>query len=188
MDPQEALETSVVNLIRSSTADGGLALSAATCGRTFDGSPPPTCGQFFVAVWSDDGWKGGGTTYLSDEMQVYVTVTVRLSQPFDRWVNHRDEVRALSRQIRVIVGKDIYDHRVSRAANTLASLRLTDTGSLAQAVGVREPLVWERFDGVQMVGPDWFKANVAKGDTSCGLAQRVVFGRAKRYQNWANAE
>lgn len=189
--PQAALEQAVVGRLRLAEADGGLGLGEHYCGRTYDGSPPPSCGNYYVAVWSDNQREsvGQSKTCLDQILGLYVTVTYRTGhQPWDRWVAVRDELEAMANGVIVCIGKDVWDHRVSNAANALADLRTNDAGAHTLAVGFREALCFRGADATQLVGPEWFKAALDKGDRNVGIAQRLGFFGARLIQGWANAQ
>lgn len=186
--PQAALEAAVVSLLRSTT--DGMGLPDSQCGRTFDANPPARCGPRYVSVWSDNQREsvGGSKTCLDEIFGLYVTVTIRLTRPQDRWDDHNDEMELLVNRIRVLVGKDTWDHRVVNAANTLMGRRLTDVAGFTLPVGFREALYYRGADPIQKVGPEWFSATLESGSRDVGIAQRIGFYGARLTQDWANAE
>ncbi|MDE2097162.1 MAG: hypothetical protein KGL39_07940 [Patescibacteria group bacterium] len=177
LEPQAALETAVRDLIRSQ-----LSYREADCDRMFDDEPPPRCGKVFASVWSDGNRTSDMMTCLNEVLGVNVTVTVRFVQPADRWVKHRDDLEARCNAIRALIHADQYDFRVLRLANQLAGFDSFVGRSSAAAVGFREALMFERFDPVRKVGPDWFKAELDAPSVEVGAAQTIRFGKARRVQ------
>lgn len=192
LDACAALETAAVNLMRASLLSGGLAYDPLFCGRRFDDKPPPFArGRWYAAVWSDDaveiGRAGANNTALDESFAINVTVTVELVEPADRWVVHRDALRQRRNEIRVLIGKDVYDNRVINAANVLASLRRGDPASGAtQSVGLYRGLAFLGADAVVTAGPEWIGGE--PDSNRCFLYQRLRFGGAMRLQDWADAE
>jgi len=172
LQPQAALETAVRNAIRTS-----LEYPDAQCQRTHAGMPHPRAGNVFVSVWYDGQRDSEMRTCLNEVFGVYVTVTVRAVQPFDRWVIHRDDLEARLNAIKALLHADSYNFAISRAAAVLAEFDGT-----GQAVGFREALWFRGFDAVQEVGPDWFSASIDGPNVPVGLAQRARFGGARRVQ------
>lgn len=181
-EPQAALEAAVAAAIIASTPPNSLAAyTRATCSRTFDAQPPPACGQVFVAVWFDGRRTSEGRTALNETFGVNVTVTMRVHQPYDRLVQHRDDLEVRANAIRALLHADNYDYRISRAANVLAGFDQTPS----QRVGFCESLTFEGMDAVQLVGGNWFHAPPDKLEV--GLAQTLRFGKARRIQNTITA-
>jgi len=143
----------------------------------FDGEPPPRCGNVWASVWHDGGRTSEMRTCLNEVHGVYVTLTIRLTRPFDQWVQHRDELELRANDIRALIHKDQYNFAICRAAAVLAEF--DQTGS--QPIGWREALMFDGFDAIQTVGNAWFKANPDSGP-EVGIAQRIRFGKARRIQ------
>jgi hypothetical protein len=181
---QSALEEAVRDLLRAR-----LDLSPAECDCTFDGEPPPRCGQRFVAVWSDEAHLPGPANGVAlDEYHgVVVTATVRFSLPFDRWREERARLRALSRRVIVELARDRWDNRVINAANALAGMR-GGASAAAKPVGFTEGLYWAGSEPVRKVGPDWFHGSIDSGDHEVGAAQSHRFTGARRVQALLTAE
>lgn len=190
VEPQAALEQAVVNLMQASTGSGGLAYPSASCRRMLDGQPPPLCGLWFVSVWSDNRIDAGPVmqTALDRYFSVSVTITVRLVQPFDRWLAHRDELAVKANDIVALVHEDRLNHVICNAANTLAGYRASGSPNGTSVVGFCESLVFDGADAIQDVGPDWFHASLEQGERNCGLAQRLRFGRCRHIQALGNME
>lgn len=172
-----ALEQAVVNAI----AAAGLGYSEAggTIANTFDGRPPPACGQVFVAVWSDGARDSRQRGALEEVVGVKVTVTLRLSSaPFDRWILVRRDLEVRLNAIRALVHRDSLTHAIINAAAVLADLEPSTGGAPTKRVGYRAGLGFLNFDPWQEVGGDWFHA---KG-IAAGIAQTANFGGAVRVQ------
>jgi len=183
LQPQAALETAVLNALLAQ-APAGLEYPASQCKRMYDGQPPPKAGNVFVSVWYD-AQRGslGQRTYLGELFGVYITLTLRFVLPFDRWVQHRDDMEARANAIKVLICQDTWNYSIINAANTLAGFRNSGTGSTQAPVGWCEALVFQGFDPIQDVGPDWFHAHVEHAaERNVGIAQRIKFGMAKRIQ------
>lgn len=184
--PQKALETAVLNLLRNR-----MGLLPADSGRSYKGQPPPRAGNWYVSVHHDGGRKAGPSRKTAHDVvySVSVTVTRRFVQPFDRIVEHYDELEEKVEAIAAAVGADVRDFRVCNAANEIAGYRDAGTPDGTHVVGFCEPLVYDGTDDVIEQGPDWWHAELDKATyRECGLSQRVRFSGARHVQNWANAE
>lgn len=192
LEPQNALEQAVVNLMQTSTGSGGLGYTSANCGRMFDGRPPPVHGLWFASVWYDGqravSQNRSGSTSLDEEHGVYVTVTFSCVKPFDRWFEHRDELELKANDIRSAIHKDIYNNSIINAANTLAGFRSASATPSSSNVGFFQGLRFDGMEMIQLVGPDWFNASVDSRRLQVGIAQRLRFRGAMRIQNLANME
>lgn len=176
LQPQAALETAVRDALKAA-----LSLTDRDCGRTFNGQPPPACGQRYLAVWSPAGRDSQSRTSLDEVFKVHVTVTIRATgTTYDRWLRHRDDLEKLLNQARAAVHLDVLDHRISRAANALAGL---DSPAATAHVGFREALAYVGLDDWQVVTGRWFQA--AQEDLA-GLAQTLRFSKSRRVQALAN--
>lgn len=177
LDPQAALEQACVNAIKTS-----LSYAAKDCQRCFDGQPPPLCGPVFCSVWHDNSRTCNSRgDALDEQFGVYVTLTIRTVQPYDRLVQHRDDMERRMNAIRALIHKDSLNFSISNAAAVLADL---DSGA-SRPIGFREGLAFERFDAIQLVGGSWFRADPSS--TECGLAQTARFGKSRRVQRTATA-
>lgn len=179
-EPQAALEQAVVDLLRAQ-----LSLAERDCARTFDDRPHPRAGGVFYAVWSGGGHEAGrglGTS-LDRLFEVNLTITVRCSLPFDRWLEHRDDLESRLDAVVARVNADRTTFAIVNQANTLAGYRPSNPAG-PRTVGFCEGLRWERTEDVQEVGPDWFGAHGAK---SQGLAQTARFGHARHVQSSTGA-
>jgi hypothetical protein len=174
MEMQAALEQAVLNAIRT-----GLNYTQADSGRTLDERPPPRCGAVYCCVWSRGERLGGEINSMTEAVGVNVTVVRRLTNPFDRWLDHRDEVELRLNRIRAIIGKDVRDHSVINAAAALADLEASNANAPTKRIGYRMGLVFERYEAAQTVTPAFFNAT---GEAECGIMQTAVFGRATRIQ------
>lgn len=192
LEEQAALETAVVNLMRAATADSGLAYTTLNCGRMFDGRPPAVArGRWYAAVWGDNSGarseNNAMRTALDEAYTVYVTITVEMVLPFDRWVEHRDFLEAREHEIKAMIHRDIYNNIVTNAANVLAGFRRADLAAGAtKNVGFYRGLSYESSDPVQAVGAAWLNADPDSGREA--VTQRLRFGGALRTQNLANME
>lgn len=183
LNPQAALEQAVLAAVQTVASDG-YSYDRVNSARMFDGQPPPRCGNVFLSVWYD-GQRGtlGQRTYLSELFGVYLTLTLRFVQPFDRWVHHRDDMEARANALKVLICQDTWNYSIISAANTLAGFRSSGGPNLGAPVGWCEPLVFQGFDPIQDVGADWFHADPGRaGEKDVGIAQRIKFGMAKRIQ------
>lgn len=190
LEPQAAIESAVTTLLTTAVIGGGLGWDTKFCKRMLDGQPPPLCGPWFASVWHDGSRQAGPTGNVNlDEIHAFsVTVTVRLVQPFDRWVQHRDELETKVNDLRALIFTDRLNHVIINAANTLAGFRAANVPDGTNWVGFCEALKWESCEPIQEVGPEWFHANVDQGDRNCGLAQRVRFKGPRRVQTLANMQ
>lgn len=167
MTPQEALEKAVVASIQN---DLGWTGASSFVARTFDGEPHPRCGQIFVSVWSDNSQGSHSRDMLERDFKVFVTVTVRLSFPPDRWIEHRDDLSDRTERIIGLIHKDLSAYAVSNAAAVFYTP--DDAGHFIEALG------FVGADAIKTVGPDWFKAVPESGQ--CGIAQTLRFGGNRR--------
>lgn len=183
LEPQAALEAAVLATIRS--IPGEYRYDADNSGRMFDGEPKPVCGKVWVSVWSDLARRSNSDTCLDEVYGVVVTITLRASQtPWDAWLGLRDELEARANRIRAAVHLDCLYNRIQRQASALMA-----ADGAGQKVGFRERLKFEGLDGLQRVGPDWFKAeldHVTAADA--GLALRLRFGGMRLIQTLATME
>ena len=183
LQAQAALETAVVNALLAAPP-AGLESPSAQCARMYNGQPPPKCGNVFLSVWYD-GQRGTDNqrTKLTELFGVYITLTLRFVLPFDRWLRHRDDMEARMNAIKVLICQDTWNYSIINAANTLAGFRSSGTGDTTKPVGWAEALVFQGFDAIQEVGPDWFHARVEHAtEKDVGIAQRIKFGMARRVQ------
>lgn len=190
LEPQAALETAVLNLLQTSSGSGGLGYTSANSGRLDKGMPPANCPPWFVCVWHDGSRQAGpnARVCLDEYHAVFVTITVQLSLPWDRWTTHRDALEAKVNDIRALVGKDAYNHVIVNAANTLAGYRTSQTPDGSSRVGFCEALAFAGADAIVEAGPDWFHAAVDSRPDLCGLYQTLRFDRCRRTQDWQYAD
>lgn len=182
LQPQAALESAVVDALRAS-----LKISDRDCGRVvLKGLPPPRMGPKYVAVWGGGGKKPGSSMALDQILSVMVTVTVRLTQPYDRAHVHRDELELLCNQVVNAVSVDRNTFAISTAANAYAGFRASGSPDSVSDAGFCEPLVWQGTDDTIMAGPDWFHGHIEKGDMDCGLYQTVRFSGARLIKDYSN--
>ncbi len=185
MEPGEALETAVRNAIRTS-----LAYQDSFCDCTFDGQPPPRCGPIYVSVWSDGATQPGPSvsTCLDEYHSVFITVTVRTVQPFDRLILHRRDLEQRINAIRALIARDRRDFSICNAANLLASYRSSGAPDSVHQPGFCESLLYQGKDRVEIKGPDWTHGDIEKAtNRDCALAQTVRFGRCRRIQGFDTA-
>lgn len=180
LEAQAALETAVVNAIRAA-ALGGFTWTTKNSGRMYNGEPPPACGNYWLSVWSDNNRSSKWRTALEEKFEVYVTLTVRAVQPWDRMVVHRDDLEAKLNRISALIHQDVWTYAISRAANTLAAY-----DGVSQVVGFREGLKFLRYDPIQEVGAAWFKSQL--DDPRTGLAQTARFGDCLHVRAVATAD
>jgi hypothetical protein len=167
--------------LRRPTTEGGCGLSDTECDLSFDGSPPPVCGERFVAVHAGS-WVGSGNRNCLEEVYgVQVTVTVRMGRaPRDRIGNLLvgPEGEALDRTLEAVRASLHADPRsewVRQRANEI--IGVADNGFV-------ETLAFLGGGQPQAKGPEWFGAVVGEdqGPMPVGIAQTLTFGRAKRVQ------
>jgi hypothetical protein len=169
MEPQAAIEEAVLQTIRS--VAGGRRYSTDNSRRMFDAEPPPVCGDVFVSVWHDLNRTSEMDTCLNEVFGVNVTITLRNRLPWDRQVELRDELEARANQIRAAVHVDCLMNSIQRQASAL--MGADGTG---QRVGFRDRLMFQRLEGLQKVGPDWFKAELDRATAAdAGLALTLRF-------------
>ncbi len=185
LEPQAALEAAVAGAIIA--AD--LGYDATTCGRCFDGMPPPRSGLSFVAVWAGGRRTTGKgrLTALDQYMGVSVTVTIRTVQPFDRKVKHRDELEARMNAIVALVHRDSLDFSIRNAANVLAGYRNPASNVFDAPVGFCEALGWESTEDVRTVDGSWFWAG-ANPSKESGITQTAHFRGARHIQYHMTAQ
>jgi hypothetical protein len=175
---QAALETAVMNAIRAQ-----LGYSNAQCARTPMGQPEPRCGNVFVSVWSHGGIGAKSKMYYEAIFGVSVTVTIRFTQPWDRWVQHYDDLSQRVHAIHILIHTDIYNYSICRQADLLANFRPSGVPDLVRPAGFVEALWFQGADDRQTQGPDWFHANIeSPGKTDVGVSQELRFGGARRVQ------
>ena len=180
LEPQAALEQAVLAAIQAAPL-GGFTWTSYNSGRTFDGEPPPRCGNYWLSIWSRGDRTSEAKTSLNEMFKVFATLTIRATQPYDRLLAHRDDLEAKLNRISALIHQDVWSYTVSRAADTLASL----DGS-GQPVGYREGLMFEGYDPVELKGGAWFHADPAK--TEVGLAQTARFGKCRRVRAVVTAD
>lgn len=182
LEPQAALETAVVNSIVAGGAPGGAAYPASQVKRTGDGAPYPDAGNVFVAVWSDNNRPNTGQKTRFEELfSVYVTISIRYTQPKDRWLSHRDDMEERANSIRALIGQDQLNFATINAANVLAGYRSSGDQVTVAPAGWVESLLWLGMDAIQQVQAEWFSAAPGSGQYKyVGIAQRLKWGQAKR--------
>lgn len=185
---QAALETAVANAIVAAAITTPATITAARCKRMYDGRPEPRCGNWFISVWSKNGrqTQPPGRAYLDELFSLKVTITTKFVKPFDRWIEHRDELELMANTIRALIHKDGLDFSVIRAAMTPASFTW-DVNNVTDPVGWCEGLVFEGMDDMQDCGPAWFSGKTDAPAVDCGASQTLRFGKARRIQNSATA-
>ncbi len=191
LEPQAALEQAVLQAILNAPALPGTDPSSTvgagyvpymlnrSAKRMFDGKPPPGCGNVFVSVWYDGQRQQSSRNCLDEIMGVYVTTTIRFSQPADRWEKHRDDLEKRNNAIRALVHKDTLDYRIIRAAQALAGYVQNDP---THPQGWVEALCFDRFDAIQPAGPSWFRSDTPDS-SEAGISQTIRFGKARRIQD-----
>lgn len=170
LQPQAALEQAAVDAIRAT-----LGYTADQCGRCFDGRPPPRCGAVYASVWSDGAVSSKSRVSLDQTRGIRVTVTRRLNLPFDRWLEHRDEVDARLQAIVALIQRDSLNFAITNAANVLANYGPGNTTRVTFA----EALAYDRTEPWREVGGEWFWAGTAK---DAGIAQTALFGKSRSIQ------
>jgi hypothetical protein len=190
LSPQAALEQAALQAILATGGPGGQALPASQAARMYDGQPPARAGKIFYSVWSDNGRPNAGqATRFQEAFSVFVTITVRLEQPPDMWLLHRDDLERRANAVRALLGQDQLSYSIINAANTLAGLRSSGNAAAGQPVGWCLPLLWRGMDPIKLVGPDWFDAETkAPPGRGAGVAQRLVWGNATLVQAIATAQ
>lgn len=176
LEPQDALEAAVVAAIIARGAPGGGEYPPSQVRQMFDGTPEPRCGSVFISVWYDGQRGSQSRTALDEIFGVYVTLTIRCTQPFDRWLTHRQDLERRCNAIRALIHRDSLDFSICRAAAKLAGY-----DGANQPTGYREALAFDGMDRVEAKGPDHFSAE-ADDARAVGLAQRIRFGKARRVQ------
>jgi hypothetical protein len=177
LEPQAALETAAMNAICQQ-----LGYTRQQCQRMYNAEPPPNMGLVFVAVWAPGGRESihQTQTCLDEMFNFNVTVTVKFKLPFDRWLEHRDDLEKRCNAIRALMHMDSYDNRIIRAANLLARFDDFSDDEPSLHVGFRESITFMHLDDIQDVGGAWFKSHVDKPE--CGGAQTIKFGKVRRLQ------
>lgn len=178
LEPQAALEQATLNALRNE-----LGYTDRTSGRTFQGHPPPLAGNVFASVWWPGRRQSLSRTCLDEVQGVYVTLTLRLVKPFDRWIEHVDDLERRCNAVRALLHNDTLTYDICRAAAVLAVYDTDDT----RPIGFREALMFEGLDDYEVVGPDWFHGHVDGKSQDVGLKQTVRCGKARRLQAIATA-
>lgn len=172
----------------------GLGYADRECDRSGPGGkPPPFAGKWFVTVW-----PGGGRQYNRDrykvnrEMDVIVTLTMRVNESFDRIqdlldAEGGDAAKGFYGRVQAIIElihKDSYNCHVMNRANTI----IGDPGNGDEPTGFRVPLMYVNDSDPRYVGPDWFHADLEEHDGAppVGVVSDIRFGGARRLQNPAN--
>lgn len=176
---QRALLKAVRDLLRlpvgAGTPANGLGYANAVCEIMFDGQPPPSCGQLFVAVHEGD-WTSNFDEAREDDMGVEITVTRRVAYlPRDRgYVALLDATDALHVEMDRIIAKIHDNENVRTAAGTII-------GNLAS--NFHRPLFFRGPAGKTIPqGPDWFSADPDGPSPPTGVARTLRFGGATRTQ------
>lgn len=182
LQPQAALEQATLNALLASGAPGGGVIPASQCSRMFDGQPPARCGTVFYAVWSDAARRNEGhKTSYSELFNVSITVTIRLAQPADRWLIHRDDLEARVNAAVFLIGQDQQNFSIVNAANALAGFRSSGGPATGAPPGWVESLLFAGLEAVKVIGPDWFQAATdSDSGKPSGIAQRIRFEGARR--------
>lgn len=158
-----------------------LGTDPAVCEVMFDGQPAPVCGEWFYAVHAGD-WRGDSADAdLQELIGVNVTVTRRVAfapndrQGLDVWAKAKVGLDAVLRKIVVAIH---HKYDVMNAANVLME------ADAAGSWGFDEPLLFLNGGMPAPKGPPWFAAEDAGTGkfANAGMAQTLVFGRAKRVQ------
>lgn len=185
---QAALEQAVANIIVAAAITSPATMNTRNVRRMYDGRPEPRCGNWFISVWSKNGRQAQppGRAYLDELFSLKVTITTKFVKPFDRWLEHRDELEQMANTIRALVHKDGLDFNVVRAAMVLASFTWS-AANVTDPVGWCEGLVFEGMDDMQDCGPAWFSGKTDAPAVDCGASQTLRFGKARRIQNSATA-
>ena len=169
----------VLDKIRSA-----LSLTTGVAGQltsdvTFDGQPPPGCGEWFYAVYAGE-WRGqSGDADLEEIVGVNVTVTRRSAfapndrQGSDVWAK---AASGLEVQLRKVILAIHHQYDVMNAANTIITASFT---------GFVEPLLFINGGKPEPKGLDWFSAEQVEAGkfANAGIAQTLTFGKAKRLQD-----
>lgn len=176
LGPQASLEQAVVELLRTQ-----LGYRENECQREFDAQPPASCGDVYLAIWSDGSRESSQRNALDERMGVNVTLTLRLKVPEDRWLSVRDDVETRLNAVRALLHKDSWDQRVIRLAN----LRGGRSEAATRHMGFVEGLVFDRYEPLKLVPGSWFGAS--KGGDRAGVAQTARFREARILQSIATA-
>lgn len=177
---QLALLTAVRNVLRSQPPNG-LGLTKAQCEVMFDGQPPPSCGELFVAVHPAE-WNVEDVEGLNEVFGVEITVTVRVGKvPRDEMGLNAligpagKSLDGYLEEIRALLHLDSVADQVLNQANAII-------GSAAN--GFVEPLRFRGGSRPEPKGPDWFGAESSGAGMTppVGLAQTLSFGGARRVQ------
>lgn len=178
---QRALLLAVRDVIKTLTINGSNP-TQQFCEVCFDGSPPPSCGAYFIAVHPGE-WrnKNESGTCLDEVYGIDVTVTVRATvQPRDRMgpnVLAGSGGQALDKILETLRAGISGSNAVVSNANT------TIGGS---ASGFMEPPWFQSADTPQPRGPDWFSTENESDQNiipPCGLSQTLHFAGANRVQD-----
>lgn len=174
LPPQAALETAVLNAIRTAIPS----YVARNSGRQKGPRPPASAptGELWLSVWHDGSLPASPRGALDLVHGVNVTLSVRVHLPPDRDVAHRDELHARVAAVVALVHKDHRDFSIVNAAAVLADF---DTGP-TKPIGWREGLHFAGVDPVQEVGGEWYGADPA--EPLAALAQTARFTGARRIQ------
>lgn len=180
---QAALEQAVVDAVLA----GGLGYSSHQCGRCFDGRPPATKGDVFVGVHGTGERRSAMRSCLDEVLGVRVTLSMKAGRRARQtWHLFRDEIEQRLALIAALVHRDSLDHRVIRAANTLAGYEAMDgvMVTTTRHAGFVRGLMFEGFGPVEVKRAEWWESE-EKGDA--GLAQTATFTGARRIRATATA-
>lgn len=177
----------------SPAQSGGLGLTQTEVEDMFDGEPPPRCGKRFFSVH-----RGGRTNSarhsLDEEYTFYVTITLRVNEPFDKigvsllsqFQTAKNGLDVLADQVRSVIHMS---YPIMNAANaTILADVSTQTVPPATVYGFSEPPVFMGDDDPRRVGASWFNASVEDANPPIGIAQTLRFGHARRLQPLTNIQ
>lgn len=181
---RSALAQAAVAQLRAPPNEGGLALPERQCGLAPDGGrPPPACGELYVGVYAGGRTNRAPAAGLDETYTLAVVLTLRAKRvPYDRLgeklVVPEGGLDDWSDRIRLCLGSDFHDFRVSARANALIGF---DTADADSPRGFAEGLKFLGDEDPVPVGAEWFHGTPAD---AAGVVQRLRFGGARRVQSF----
>lgn len=175
LNPQQAIETAIVQVLRDS-----LKLNSNQCDRTLDGRPGAKGSALFVGVWSDGARTSSSRVALDEKYGACVTVTAQIFEPMDRAYIAKDRAEIVLNQVRSIIHNDTWNNAIRRKSNELAGLGTESNRN----IGFTESLYLMGVDSWQEKSGEWF---LSLNATKTGIAWTARFFGMRLIQSVSTA-